>query len=128
STAAFNPPRKKGRTTYDATKGRAHGHVPCSARCQQDEGPAKVFFFRNHCFVLRTRLPPKRPVRSTNEGASAMRSRHSSPTTLLFLLSALLLISVTARADDDTTDAEYEEHARVLRVSLLKVEVSLQRA
>src|SRR5947209_2598277 len=80
------------------------------------------------CFVLRTRLPPKRPVRSTNEGASAMRSRHSSPATLLFLLSALLLISATARADDDTTDDEYEEHARVLRVSLLKGEVSLQRA
>src|SRR5947209_18285628 len=57
-----------------------------------------------------------------------MRSRHSLPTTLLFLLSALLLISTTARADDDTNGDEYEEHARVLRVSLLKGEVSLQRA
>src|ERR1043165_3375042 len=57
-----------------------------------------------------------------------MRSHHSSPRTLLFLLSALLLISVTARADDDNTDDEYEEHARVLRVSLLKGEVTLQRA
>src|ERR1051326_3226176 len=57
-----------------------------------------------------------------------MRSHHSSPRTLLFLLSALLLISVTARADDDTADDEYEEHARVLRISLLKGEVTLQRA
>jgi hypothetical protein len=56
-----------------------------------------------------------------------MRSRHSSPIALLFLLSALLLISTTARADD-TNDDEYEEHARVLRVSLLKGEVSLQRS
>jgi hypothetical protein len=46
----------------------------------------------------------------------------------LYLLSALLLISTTARADDDTNDDEYEEHARVLRVSLLKGEASLQRA
>ena len=57
-----------------------------------------------------------------------MPARHSSPATLLLLLSALLLISATARADDDTNDDEYEEHARVLRVSLLKGEVSLQRA
>ena len=56
-----------------------------------------------------------------------MRSRLSTPFALLFLLSALLL-STPARAADDTTDDEYEEHARVLRVSLLKGEVSLLRA
>src|SRR5205823_12233420 len=41
-----------------------------------------------------------------------------------------LLLTTTARADDDTNnnEDEYEEHARVLRVSLLKGEVSLKRA
>ena len=59
-----------------------------------------------------------------------MRSRLSAPTALLFLLSTLLLLSTAARAADDTydDDDEYEERARVLRVSLLKGEVSLKRA
>jgi FecR protein len=56
-----------------------------------------------------------------------MRSRLYVPTALLFLLSALLL-SPAARAADDTTEDEYEEHARVLRVSLMKGEVSLLRS
>src|SRR5215208_7996547 len=59
-----------------------------------------------------------------------MRSRLSAPTALLFLLSTLLLLCTAARAADDTyyDDDEYEERARVLRVSLLKGEVSLKRA
>ena len=58
-----------------------------------------------------------------------MRSRLSVPFALLYLLSALLLLSTQTRAADDTTDDEYEEHARVLRVSLIKGEVrSLLRA
>ncbi|MCA1632061.1 MAG: FecR domain-containing protein, partial [Acidobacteria bacterium] len=58
-----------------------------------------------------------------------MRSRLSAPTALLFLLSTLFLFSSAARADDETyDDDEYEERARVLRVSLLKGEVSLKRA
>jgi hypothetical protein len=60
-----------------------------------------------------------------------MRSRLSAPTALLFLLSTLLLLSAAARAADDTykdDDDEYEEHARVMRISLLKGEVSLKRA
>src|SRR3954467_6938885 len=59
-----------------------------------------------------------------------MRSRLSAPTALLFLLSAMLLLTPAARAADDTyeNDDEYEERARVLRVSLLKGEVSLKRA
>lgn len=58
-----------------------------------------------------------------------MRSRLSAPTALLFLLSTLLLLTPAARAADDTyDDDEYEERARVLRVSLLKGEVSLKRA
>ncbi|MDT5269902.1 MAG: hypothetical protein QOH49_2088 [Acidobacteriota bacterium] len=59
-----------------------------------------------------------------------MRSRLSAPTALLYLLSTLLLLSTAARAADDTydDDDEYEERARVLRVSLLKGEVSLKRA
>lgn len=57
-----------------------------------------------------------------------MRSHKFSPTTLLLLLSALLLISVTARADDNNADDEYEEHARVLRLSLVKGEVTVRRA
>lgn len=57
-----------------------------------------------------------------------MRSRLSLHATLLCLLSALLLSAPAARAADDTTDDEYEEHARVLRVSLTKGEVSLLRA
>lgn len=59
-----------------------------------------------------------------------MRSRLSAPPALLFLLSTLLLLSSAARAADDTydNDDEYEEHARVLRISLLKGEVSLKRA
>jgi hypothetical protein len=59
-----------------------------------------------------------------------MRSRLSAPTALLFLLSTLFLLTAAARAADDTynDDDEYEEKARVLRVSLLKGEVSLKRA
>jgi hypothetical protein len=59
-----------------------------------------------------------------------MRSRLSAPTALLFLLSTLFLFTSAARAADDTSndEDEYEEHARVLRVSLLKGEVSLKRA
>src|SRR5215208_7181148 len=59
-----------------------------------------------------------------------MRSRLSAPTALLFLLSTLLLLTPAARAADDTyaDDDEYEEHARVMRISLLKGEVSLKRA
>src|SRR5215217_6633641 len=60
-----------------------------------------------------------------------MRSRLSAPTALLFLLSAVLLFGTAARADDDTVnddDDEYEERARVMRISLLKGEVSLKRA
>ncbi len=49
---------------------------------------------------------------------------------LLSLIFACLLLQTTARADDtDGTDGnEYDEHARVMRVSLLKGEVSLQRS
>lgn len=59
-----------------------------------------------------------------------MRSRFSAPATLLFLLSTILLFTSAARAVEDTSydDDEYEEHARVLRISLLKGEVSLKRA
>ena len=58
-----------------------------------------------------------------------MRSRLSAPTALLFLLSTLLLLHTAARAAEDTySDDEYEERARVLRISLLKGEVSLKRA
>jgi hypothetical protein len=57
-----------------------------------------------------------------------MRSRPSLSLALLLLLSAFLYTAPAARAADDTSDDEYEEHARVLRVSLLKGEVSLKRA
>ena len=57
-----------------------------------------------------------------------MRSRLSAPTALLFLLSTLFLLTAAARAADDTYDDEYEERARVMRISLLKGEVSLKRA
>src|SRR5919107_1143128 len=57
-----------------------------------------------------------------------MRSRLSLHAALLCLLSTILLCPTAARAADDTTDDEYEEHARVLRVSLTKGEVSLLRA
>ncbi|HEX8722922.1 MAG TPA: DUF6600 domain-containing protein, partial [Pyrinomonadaceae bacterium] len=57
-----------------------------------------------------------------------MRSRLYAPRALLFSLSFLLLLTPAARAADDTYDDEYEEHARVLRVSLIKGEVSLKRA
>ena len=56
-----------------------------------------------------------------------MRSRLSAPAALLFLLSVTLLQSSPALADDVYED-EYEERARVLRVSLLKGEVSLKRS
>ncbi|HZT58874.1 MAG TPA: DUF6600 domain-containing protein [Pyrinomonadaceae bacterium] len=58
-----------------------------------------------------------------------MRTRLSYPIAFLYLLSALFLLTVTARADDDTTnnDDEYDEQARVLRVSLVKGEVTLSR-
>ena len=57
-----------------------------------------------------------------------MRSRLSTPSALLFLLSTLFLLTPPSRAADDTYEDEYEERARVLRVSLLKGEVSLKRA
>src|ERR1044072_6414452 len=57
-----------------------------------------------------------------------MRSRLSLHAALLSLLSTILLFSPAVRAPDDTTDDEYEEHARVLRVSLTKGEVSILRA
>ncbi|HEX8354905.1 MAG TPA: DUF6600 domain-containing protein, partial [Pyrinomonadaceae bacterium] len=56
-----------------------------------------------------------------------MRSRLSAPAALLILLSTLFLSTTPALADD-TYEDEYEERARVLRVSLLKGEVSLKRA
>src|ERR1044072_8933922 len=56
-----------------------------------------------------------------------MRSCLSTPVALLLLLSALFLSAPSALADD-TYDDEYDEHARVLRVSLLKGEVSLKRS
>ncbi|MET0647021.1 MAG: DUF6600 domain-containing protein [Pyrinomonadaceae bacterium] len=58
-----------------------------------------------------------------------MRSRLSAPTALLFLLSTLLLLTPAVCAAEDTYyDDEYEERARVLRISLLKGEVSVKRA
>jgi hypothetical protein len=58
-----------------------------------------------------------------------MRSRHPQSLALLLLLSTIFAAALTARAaTDDTYEDEYEEHARVLRVSLLKGEVSLKRA
>ena len=57
-----------------------------------------------------------------------MRSRLSAPAALLYLLPALFLLVPSALADDDTSGEEYEERARVLRVSLVKGEVSLKRA
>src|SRR5947209_13185821 len=59
-----------------------------------------------------------------------MCTRLSLPIAFLYLLSALFLLTATARADDDSNNNgdEYDEHARVLRVSLLKGEVTLQRA
>lgn len=57
-----------------------------------------------------------------------MRSRLSLHAAFLCILSTLLLFAPSVRAADDTTDDEYEEHARVLRVSLTKGEVSLLRA
>ncbi|HEX8559094.1 MAG TPA: DUF6600 domain-containing protein [Pyrinomonadaceae bacterium] len=56
-----------------------------------------------------------------------MRSRLSTPASLLFLLSTLFLLTAHARAADDAYEDEYEERARVMRVSLLKGEVSLKR-
>ena len=57
-----------------------------------------------------------------------MSSRLSGPTTLLLFLLTIFLLSAVARAEDTYDDDEYEERARVLRVSLLKGEVSLKRA
>ncbi|MDQ3805624.1 MAG: FecR family protein, partial [Acidobacteriota bacterium] len=57
-----------------------------------------------------------------------MRPKLSVHVALLALLSTLLLPSLAARADEDVVEDEYEEHARVMRVSLLKGEVSLRRA
>lgn len=56
-----------------------------------------------------------------------MRPNRFLHVALLVLLSALLL-PATARADEDAIEEEYEEHARVMRVSLIKGEVSLRRA
>ncbi|HEV3471090.1 MAG TPA: FecR family protein, partial [Pyrinomonadaceae bacterium] len=57
-----------------------------------------------------------------------MRPKLFPQVALLILLSSLLLTPVAARADEDVNEDEYEEQARVTRVSLLKGEVSLQRA
>jgi hypothetical protein len=59
-----------------------------------------------------------------------MRSRKTTPYPFLFLLLAALLsvAAPEARAADDEYEDEYEEHARVCRISLLRGEVSLKRA
>ncbi|HEV2863408.1 MAG TPA: DUF6600 domain-containing protein [Pyrinomonadaceae bacterium] len=57
-----------------------------------------------------------------------MRSSRWLPRTLLFLLPLLFLSPAAALAADDTTETEYEEQARVLRVTLVKGEASLLRA
>src|SRR5918999_4932841 len=58
-----------------------------------------------------------------------MRSRLSGPTVLLLFLLTIFLLSAATRAEDTVNDEdEYEERARVMRVSLLKGEVSLKRA
>ncbi len=49
-------------------------------------------------------------------------------TALLFLLSILFLLSPLTLAAEDEDEDEYEETARVMRVSLMKGEVSLRRA
>ncbi|HEX8853153.1 MAG TPA: DUF6600 domain-containing protein, partial [Pyrinomonadaceae bacterium] len=59
-----------------------------------------------------------------------MRSRHTTPLASLFLLlltTALLCIPARA-AEEDEAPEEYDEQARVVRVSLLRGEVSLKRA
>ena len=57
-----------------------------------------------------------------------MPTRLSFPIAFLYLLSALFLLTATARADDTTNnDDEYDVNARVLRVSLVKGEVTLSR-
>ncbi|HLM54905.1 MAG TPA: DUF6600 domain-containing protein [Pyrinomonadaceae bacterium] len=57
-----------------------------------------------------------------------MRSSRWLPRTLLFLLPLLFLSPAAALAADDTTENEYEEQARVLRVTLVKGDGSLLRA
>ena len=56
-----------------------------------------------------------------------MRSRTTSRAVLM-LLAAILLTTIDARAADDEFQDEYEEQARVVRVSLLRGEVTLRRA
>jgi hypothetical protein len=46
---------------------------------------------------------------------------------LLYLLSTLLLTGANALAAEDVTESEYEEHARVIRVTLMKGEATLRR-
>lgn len=53
-------------------------------------------------------------------------SRHKNRL-LYFLLLTLLTIPITARADDDEQDDDYDVKARVVRVSLLGGEVNLKR-
>ena len=57
-----------------------------------------------------------------------MRPKLFPHVALLILSSTLLLPSASARAAEDVYEDEYEEHARVMRVSLTKGEVSLRRA
>lgn len=57
-----------------------------------------------------------------------MRPNRPTHVALLVLLSALLLSAIPARAAEDVTEDEYEERARVIRVSLTRGEVSLRRA
>lgn len=55
-----------------------------------------------------------------------MRSLKPVALTIIFLLSALL--NAAHAFADDVDESEYEEHARVMRVSLLRGEVSLRRS
>src|SRR5947209_8452373 len=71
STAVLNFSRKKGRTTSALPKGFTDGHVPCSVRGQQDEGPAKALFFRSR--LLRP------PNKSAPKAARSIHKRRSVP-------------------------------------------------
>ena len=56
-----------------------------------------------------------------------MRSLKSLLLPILFLATTLTF-TARASAADDVDESEYEEHARVMRVSLMRGEVSLRRA